>query len=164
MRDAAYEGDITEVTFDLTLNGFGASENLLTLAFRPPFLAATLCVSIMALLIIGWRAFQRSARRCRGRAGDRFRQAAADRQWRGLILRAQRPGLLGVPYAALSARRIAERLGLARPDAAMIDDALARRLPGEEPFSRRAARLESARKPADILSAAQALDDLTTKL
>jgi len=30
-------------TFDLTLNGLGASRNLLTLAFEPPFLAATLC-------------------------------------------------------------------------------------------------------------------------
>jgi class 3 adenylate cyclase len=37
-------------------------------------------------------------------------------------------------------------------------------LPAEEPFSRRAARLESATRPADILGAAQALDDLTRKL
>ncbi|MCR9179155.1 MAG: DUF4350 domain-containing protein [Erythrobacteraceae bacterium] len=164
VRDAAYEGDIAEVTFDLTLNGFGASENLLTLAFRPPFLAATLCL-IMALLIIGWRAFQRFGPPAAG-AGPAiaFGKQRLIANGAGLILRARRFGLLGVPYAALSARRIAERLGLARPDAAMIDDALARRLPGEEPFSRRAARLESARKPADILSAAQALDDLTAKL
>ncbi|MGB7408698.1 MAG: DUF4350 domain-containing protein, partial [Pontixanthobacter sp.] len=37
------------VVFDLTLNGLGAQQNLLTLAFRPPFLAATLCL-ILALL------------------------------------------------------------------------------------------------------------------
>jgi hypothetical protein len=59
---------------------------------------------------------------------------------------------------------VAERLGVPRADAAAIDAALARRLPEEEPFSRRAARLEAATRPADILSAAQALDDLTAKL
>jgi hypothetical protein len=71
---------------------------------------------------------------------------------------------LGAPYAALSARRLAERLGLARPDPQAIDEALARRLPQEEPFTRRAARLEAAAKPADILAAAQSLDDLNAKL
>ncbi|MBX9884471.1 MAG: DUF4350 domain-containing protein, partial [Novosphingobium sp.] len=46
------------VTFDLTLNGLGASRNLLTLAFEPPFLAATLCL-VMALFAAGWRSFNR---------------------------------------------------------------------------------------------------------
>ena len=57
-----------------------------------------------------------------------------------------------------------ERLGLVRPDLAAIDAAIARRLPDAEPFSRRAARMEAATKPAEILSAAKALDDLATKL
>src|SRR5690606_13556644 len=33
-----------KVNFDLTLNGYGRTPNLLTLAFTPPFLAATLCL------------------------------------------------------------------------------------------------------------------------
>lgn len=162
--ELSYDGEITAVTFDMTLNGFGASENLLTLAFRPPFLAATLCL-LMALLIVGWRAFQRF-----GPAASSAGPSIAFGKQRlitngaGLILRARRLQLLGAPYAALSARRIAERLGLARPDRQAIDTALARRLPDEEPFSRRAARMEAATRPADILSAAQALDQLTTKL
>jgi hypothetical protein len=164
LETAAYDGDIERVTFDLTLNGFGASENLLTLAFRPPFLAATLCL-LLALLMIGWRAFRRF-----GPASASAGPAIAFGKQRliangaGLILRARRFHLLGAPYAALAGRRIAERLGLARHDPAMIDAALARRLPTEEPFSRRAARLEAASRPADILAAAQALDDLATKL
>jgi hypothetical protein len=152
------------VTFDLTLNGFGASENLLTLAFRPPFLAATLCL-LMALLIVGWRAFQRFGPAAAG--GDpaiAFGKHRLIANGASLIIRARRLRLLGAPYAALSARRVAERLGLARPDREAIDAALARRLPGEEPFSRRAARMEGAAKPAEILSAAKALDDLNTKL
>jgi hypothetical protein len=164
VEELTYDGDISAVTFDMTLNGFGASENLLTLAFRPPFLAATLCL-LLALLIVGWRAFQRfGPPALAGGPAIAFGKQRLIANGAGLILRARRLRLLGAPYAALSARRIAERLGLARPDPQAIDAALARRLPGEEPFTRRAARLEAASKPADILTAAQALDSLTTKL
>lgn len=161
---AAYDGDITEITFDMTLNGFGASENLLTLAFRPPFLAATLCL-LLALLIIGWRAFKRfGPAAAEGGPAIAFGKQRLIANGAGLIVRARRLHLLGAPYAALTARRLADRLGLTRAEPEAIDAALARRVPGEEPFSRRAARLESAEKPADILGAAQALDDLTRKL
>jgi hypothetical protein len=164
LSTAAYDGDVEMVTFDLTLNGFGASENLLTLAFRPPFLAATLCL-MLALLIIGWRAFKRfGPAATTGGPGIAFGKQRLIANGAGLIVRARRLHLLGAPYAALTARRLADRLGLARADAESIDTALARRLPAEEPFSRRAARLESATRPADILGAAQALDDLTRKL
>ncbi|MEO0058016.1 MAG: hypothetical protein RIT17_1489 [Pseudomonadota bacterium] len=164
LGEAAYDGDVEMVTFDLTLNGFGASENLLTLAFRPPFLAATMCL-LLALLIIGWRAFKRfGPAAADGDPGIAFGKQRLIANGAGLIVRARRLHLLGAPYAALTARRLADRLGLVRHDAAAIDAALARRLPGEEPFSRRAARLETAHKPAEILGAAQALDDLTRQL
>lgn len=162
--EAAYRGDLDRVVFDMTLNGFGASENLLTLAFRPPFLAATLSL-IVALLIVAWRAFQRFGPPAAAAGPDiAFGKRQLIRNGAGLILRARRFALLAKPYAALSARRLAERLGLPRPDAQAIDAALARRLPAEEPFTRRAARLEAARRPADILAAARAIDDLATKL
>ncbi|MFM7350075.1 MAG: DUF4350 domain-containing protein [Erythrobacter sp.] len=158
------DGTIDTVTFDMTLAGFGASENLLTLAFRPPFLAATLCL-IAALLIVGWRAFRRFGPPAV--AGERdiaFGKRQLIVNGASLILRARRFRLLAEPYAALAARRLADRLGLARPDPQAIDAALARRLPDEEPFTRRAARLEAAAKPAAILAAAASLDDLATKL
>lgn len=158
------DDDIYEVIFDLTLNGFGASENLLTLAFRPPFLAATISL-LVALLIVGWRAFQRFGPPAAPAGPDiAFGKRQLITNGAGLIIRARRFGLLGAPYAALSARRLAERLGLARPDPEAIDAALARRLPNEEPFTRRAARIEAADRPADLVAAAQALDDLSTKL
>lgn len=160
----AADGEVTDVTFDMTLNGLGASENLLTLAFRPPFLAATLSM-LIALLIVGWRAFRRfGPAAAAGEPAIAFGKRQLIANGAGLILRARRFGLLGAPYAALSARRLAERLSLARPDPGAIDAALARRLPDEEPFSRRAARLEAAGKPADILAGAKALDDLATRL
>jgi len=156
--------DIDHVVFDMTLNGFGASENLLTLAFRPPFLAATLCL-LVALLIVGWRAFQRFGPAAASGGPDiAFGKRQLIANGAGLIVRARRFRLLGKPYAALAGRRLAERLGLSRPDPDAIDAALARRLPEEEPFPRRAARMEAATRPADILAAAQRLDDLATKL
>jgi hypothetical protein len=155
--------DDREITFDLTLNGFGASENLLTLAFRPPFLAATLCL-IMALVIIFWRALQRFGPAAASGPAIAFGKERLIANGAGLILRARRFRLLAQPYATLSSRRLARRLGLIRHDGETIDLALAKRLPGEEPFSRRAARLEAAEKPSEILRAAQALDDLTRKL
>lgn len=156
--------EIDHVVFDMTLNGFGASENLLTLAFRPPFLAATLSL-LVALLIVGWRAFQRFGPAAAATGPDiAFGKRQLIMNGAGLIVRARRFGLLAKPYAALAARRLAERLGLSRPDAQAIDAALARRLPQEEPYTRRAARLEAATRPADILAAAQSLDELATKL
>lgn len=161
LSDEASSGD---VVFDLTLNGFGGQENLLTLAFRPPFLAATLSL-IVALLIVGWRAFMRFGPAASSGGPDiAFGKRQLITNGAGLILRARRFALLGAPYAALSARRIAERLGLTRADPAAIDTALARRLPDAEPFTQRAARLEGATRPAEILAAAQSLDDLATTL
>lgn len=161
---AADDGEIAAVTFDMTLHGFGASENLLTLAFRPPFLAATLSL-LVALLIVGWRAFQRFGPPAAAPGPDiAFGKRQLVANGAGLILRARRFGLLGRPYAALVARRIADRLGLARADGAAIDAALARRLPDEEPFTRRAARLEAAGRPAEILAAARSLGDLAARL
>lgn len=156
--------DIDTVVFDLTLAGFGASENLLTLAFRPPFLAATLSL-IIALLIVGWRAFRRfGPAAAAGGPEIAFGKRQLIVNGASLILRARRFRLLGKPYAALAARRLADRLGLSRHDGEAIDAALARRLPAEEPFTRRAARLEAAERPADILAAAQSLDELASKL
>ena len=52
--DIARQGTDGPVRFDLTLNGMGGSRNLLTLAFEPPFLAATLTL-LLALAIAMWR-------------------------------------------------------------------------------------------------------------
>ncbi|MFN7159268.1 MAG: DUF4350 domain-containing protein, partial [Erythrobacter cryptus] len=155
------------VIFDLTFNGFGGEENLLTLALRPPFLAATLCL-LLALVLVGWRAFLRFGPPA-APAGPpiAFGKQQLIANSAGLILRARRFGLLAAPYGALVARRLAERLGLARAEPAMIDAALARRWAARagagDAFTTRAARLAAARRPAEILAAAQALDQLVTQ-
>ena len=151
------------VTFDLTLNGFGGEANLLTLAFTPPFLAATLCM-ILALLVIAWRAFMRfGPARAEGPA-IAFGKQRLIANGAGLILRGRRFGLLTTPYVALMARRLQARLGLVKPDHGMIDQALAHRLPQDEPFTNRAVALRKARRPSEILRAAEALHELERKL
>lgn len=163
VREAGYGGDYESVTIDMTLNGFGGADNLLTLAFRPPFLAATLCL-ILAMLIVGWRAFLRFGPAAVSGPEIAFGKKRLVSNGAGLIVRANRFGLLAAPYADLSARRLAQRLGLIKPDPEAIDAALAARLPDEEPYSLRAERLREAQSPTDILRAAQALRELEGKL
>ncbi len=161
VRKLDYNGG-REVTFDMTLNGFGGSENLLTLALRPPFLAATLCL-ILALVIVFWRALLRFGPAASQTPVTAFGKRQLVENGAGLILRARRWHLLGTPYTRLAERRAARALGLQRHDPASLDAALARRAPDAEPFTTRAARLAAATSPADILSAAAALDTLPRK-
>ncbi|HEX5644005.1 MAG TPA: DUF4350 domain-containing protein [Erythrobacter sp.] len=163
VRTANYDDDKRGITFDLTLNGLGAGQNLLTLAFRPPFLAATLCL-LLALLVVGWRAFRRFGPPIADAPASAFGKSRLIANGAGLVLRARRLQLLTAPYADLAARRLAKRLGLVRAEPAAIDAALAQALPDEEPFTSRAETLRHARRPAEILSAAEHLFDLERKL
>ncbi|BDI61983.1 DUF4350 domain-containing protein [Qipengyuania nanhaisediminis] len=162
MREAGL-GVMERVTFDLTLNGLGDTTNLLTLALRPPFLAATLCL-ILAMVIVGWRALVRFGPPATGEKDLAFGKSLLVRNGAGLIVRARRLGLLKEPYIAMSARRLAHATGLARSDPDAIDAILAKRFPGEDGFSARAERLQSAERPIEILRAARALHELTGKL
>ena len=154
------------ITFDLTLNGLGHTPNLLTLAFTPPYLAATLCL-VMAALAAGWRSFCRFGT---ARAASRSLAFGKERlvaNTGALILRARRLHLLGPPYAAGCRERIARALGLPRgidaaeTDAA-IDRALAARrhasseLPG---FAETVHALHQARGESAIVTAARALHE-----
>lgn len=160
---AAGEGS-GAVAFDLTLNGHARSANLLTLAFTPPFLAATLCL-LIAALVAGWRAFLRfGPPRVAGRAiAFGKRQLVANAA--GLIRRTGRLHLVTGAYATAARERLAAALALPRladPAAteAAIDHALAARSAQAPPFSAIAARLRAARRAPDIVRAAHDLHAL----
>ena len=156
------------VTFDLTLNGHGRSTNLLTMSFTPPFLAATLCL-LMAALVVGWRAFLRFGPPARTARAIAFGKRQLVSNAAGLIRRARRYHLVSLPYIARSRRRLVTLLGLprlastAQTDEA-IDRAMASRAPDVPPFSALAARLASQRRAHDVLIAARELHDLERKL
>lgn len=156
------DGDIP-VVFDLTLNGLGAQQNLLTLAFTPPFLAATLCM-ILAMLVVGWRAFRRFGPPVAEARAIAFGKERLVRNSAGLIQRSKRLHLLSGPYADLIERRIGKALRLRHVDTQAIATAFARRLPQSPDFTTSVTALRDARSPKDILSAAAALRSIERML
>ena len=157
--EAATEGEDLPVVFDLTLAGLGRSENLLTLAFRPPFLAATLCL-VLAALVIAWRSFRRFGPPVTEAPALAMGKRQLATNGAGLIERARRVHLLGPPYAALVAARIAAALGVREPDPAARDAAVARTLAMRgiaTDYPERIEALRHARRPAELLRAAGAL-------
>ena len=149
------------INFDLTLNGFKRSPNLLTLAFQPPFLAATLCLLLAAGVAL-WRAYHRFGPPLLVARSIAFGKRALIANAAGLLRRAKRLHLLGGPYADAARERLVKALALPQrldPAAAeaAIDRALAARAPGSETFSAASADLRGARKPRDLLRAAQRL-------
>lgn len=148
------------VVFDLTLPGLGQSENLLTLAFSPPFLAATLCL-LLAALVIGWRAFLRFGPPLAGAPALAKGKTELATNGATLIERARRVHLLGQPYAALVSARLGRKLGVRQRDPDQREQAIERLLGnrGIEPaaFRRALSDLRQARNPRDLLRAAGAL-------
>ena len=158
--DTATEGEAMDIYFDLTLSGLGASDNLLTLAFRPPFLAATLCL-LFAALVIAWRAFSRFGPTVAEAPAMAQGKRQLARNGAALVARTKRFHLLKTPYEALVGRRVAERLGVRSADMdereSAIDRVLERRGHDGPGFARLARNLRAAEKPRDIIRAASAL-------
>ena len=150
------------ITFDISLNGFARKANLLTLAFTPPYLAATLCL-LLAALVVGWRGFCRFGPAIPPPRAIAFGKLAMVSNSAGLIARTGRLHLLAAPFAALKRERLIAMLGLSRQsDPALAEAALDKAMlaRGHAPFSADAEALRKSRKAADLLRAAQKLDAL----
>lgn len=142
------------VTFDLTLNGLGAARNLLTLAFEPPFVAATACL-LLAMLATTWRALMQFGPARRPDRAIAHGKRALVANAAGLIRRAGRMHLITGPYAQAARERLVSALGLPRGDDtahsdAAIDRTMAARGIDRQPFSTTAARLVAAKSPHDV--------------
>ena len=166
--NAALDGEEKTVIFDLTLDGYGRSQNLLQLAFTPPFLAATLCLLLAAAVAL-WRAYNRFGPPLLAARSIAFGKRALVGNAAGLLRRARRLHLVGAPYADAARERLALALALPQrlaPEQAeqAIDRALAARDPAATPFSVAAAQLRAARRPRDMLRAAQAIHSLERML
>lgn len=157
--DAMIEDYELEIVFDLTAAGISRSENLLTLAFQPPFLAATLCL-LLAALVIAWRAFRRFGPAVAEAPALAMGKRQLARNGGGLVARAKRLHLLGPPYAALVAARLAEALGIREADPEAREAAIARVLAARglaDDYSAKADALRRARHSHELLRAAGAL-------
>ena len=154
------DGDKSPVIFDVTLNGLGRARNLLTLAFTPPFLAATLAL-LLAALAVTWRGFIRFGPPRLAARPIAFGKSALVENSAGLIRRAGRIRLLGAPYAAVVTQRTVRALGLPPgSDAAAIDSVQTRRGLTGPLFSAEATALAAARNPADLVRHAVALQTI----
>jgi len=161
-------GDGTPVTFDLTLNGLGLSANLLTLAFSPPFLAATLCL-LLAAGAVGWRAFLRFGPPLAPDRGIAFGKRALVSNAAGLVVRSRRYHLLAEPYAAAARQRLARAFALprgadAQAELTALDRAASLAGGGDHAFSQAMARLTQAHTERDLVKAAADLHALERTL
>jgi len=161
--DISMEGRDLPVVFDLTQSGLSGTQNLLTLALKPPFLAATLCLMI-AMLVVGWRAFRRFGPPAAEGRAIAFGKRQLVTNSASLIQRTKRLHLLSGPYADMMRGRIAAALGLRRADDAQVDAAMNRRLPDCPTFSHSLNQLRAARTTPELLRAAGVLRSLERKL
>jgi hypothetical protein len=157
------DGADLPIVFDLTTNGIGNAKNLLTLAFTAPFLAATLCL-ILAMLVVGWRAFRRFGPPVSDGRSIAFGKARLIKNSAGFIQRSKRLHLLTGPYADMIRERIVRALALKKPDDAFIDKAIAKRATDSVTFSASDRALRNAKSPNDILRAAAALKKIERML
>jgi hypothetical protein len=96
--------------FDVTLNGYRHERSLLRLAFEPPFLAATLCAALAALLMGLHAAARFGPARRPGRAIALGKQALADNS-AALVALARREASMAEPYAVLTRSLVARAIG-----------------------------------------------------
>lgn len=99
------------IIFDLTFNGLGSSDNLLTLAFKPPFLSATICL-IIAALAAAWMAFNRFGPPVREQRSIDFGKTALVNNSAGFIHRMQREYMVASPYGEMIRDEAMRAIGL----------------------------------------------------
>jgi hypothetical protein len=157
--DAAWSGGGEGVVFDLTQNGLGASENLLSVAFRPPFLGAVASL-VLAAIAFAWMAFFRFGPALSEERPFGFGKTALVRGSAALVRRLGRDRLVAEAYADLLRDRAARALGL--PPALPPDqvDARLALVPADSSgngYETLIANLRSARDRPAIAAAARAL-------
>ncbi|WP_354286603.1 hypothetical protein [Sphingomonas sp. UYEF23] len=144
------------ITFDVTLNGFGASPSPLKLLFDPPFLAMTLTLAA-AVLLAGVQATARFGPARRRARAIAFGKTALIDNAAALVRKAGRQGRLGPRYVDLVRERAGGVFGVpARLQGEAVDGYLDG-LRGRARFSALAAEAQAARDPRAMLAAAQAL-------
>jgi len=148
------------VIFDVTLNGYRRSPNLLRLLFEPPLLAATLCTLLAALLMGIHAAVRFGAPIAAARAFAPGKQALADNS-AALIAMTHRAHRIVPRYAAAIRRRVARAVGApadARDD--VLNECLEKQRPSHaqaQPLAEIIAEAGKAQNEADAVRVARKL-------
>lgn len=146
------------VSFDVTLNGFGRSRDLLRTVFSPPFLGATLC-AILAAAFIAFHAMSRfGSPRRQDRAFAFGKRALADNT-AAVIRMMRREPAMAPRYAQAALRQAAGFFGLSREQAAdpSMIGALERRGAVSDRFANLQAEAASVRDAGGLMRIAKKL-------
>lgn len=144
------------IGFDVVLNGFGGNRSLLRLAFDPPFLAMTLALAAMVLLL-GLRSLGRfGPARLRERAIAFGKTALVD-NGAMLVRKAGKTHLLGGRFVAVIRDQAVRAFGVSPRLKPAEVDAYLDRLGGEQRFTELAARAEDTDDDSRMLAACRAL-------
>ncbi|HVZ99998.1 MAG TPA: DUF4350 domain-containing protein [Caulobacterales bacterium] len=158
MLDSLREGG-EPIVFDVTLNGFARERSIMRLAFEPPFVAATLSLLAVALLL-AWRSITRSGPQMREKRAIALGKKALAENSAALIRLAHREHKMAKGYAALTGAGVMEMIGLARAEdeenAAALDRIGAAQGVAHT-FSELAAEAAAAQTGAQALAAARKL-------
>lgn len=147
------------VSFDVTLNGLGGSPDILRYMFAPPFLGATLC-ALVAAMLIGFHAFARFGAPERPLPGLALGKARLVDNTAQLVRMMRREPNMAPRYAAAMKRLALRALGLQRRvDGAQIDAVLGalEKRAGERAFSSLSADAQGVRRNADLMRVAERL-------
>lgn len=145
------------IAFDVTLNGLGHARSPLTLAFDPPFLAMTLAIAVL-LMLLGLAALIRFGAPRRRERAIAFGKAALVDNSAALIRKAGRAHRLGGRYAMVIRDSAVRAFGVSARLKGEAVDAYLDGL-GHGSFSDRVAAAEAANDDHALLAAARALHD-----
>lgn len=147
------------VSFDVTLNGFRRSRDILRTMFAPPFLGATLC-AIVAAFLIGFHAFSRFGAAARPAPGFALGKTALVDNTAQLIRIMGREPRMAERYATVTRNLVLRALGLERRleqrQIEAVLGALERRV-SDVNFSEISAEAERVRRRSDLMRVAAKL-------
>ncbi|MDQ1155670.1 DUF4350 domain-containing protein [Brevundimonas sp. SORGH_AS_0993] len=148
------------VVFDLTLNGFQRSRNLLRLMLEPPLLGLTLVLAALAALAGFHAAVRFGAPKDRSRIIALGKRGLADNT-AGLVRLARREPHMAVPYAQIMRAAVARAIGAPRAlDDAALDaflDRVGRTVGAQHAYSALVEQARAAKTPGDLIKVAAAL-------
>jgi hypothetical protein len=147
------------ITFDVTLNGFERSRNLMRLALEPPLLAATLSFVIVAAML-AWRAATRSGPTTRTKRAIALGKRALADNSAALIRLTGRDHTMAPRYARMVRMVVAESMQVSRDakETTVAElDRIAQSCGVPATYSELAAEAGNAKTAAETLNAARRL-------
>ena len=148
--------DDAPVAFDVTLNGFGTPPSLLRAAFQPPFLGATLC-AILAAMLIGYHAASRFGTPMRPDQVYAFGKTMLVNNSAGLIRMLNRERTMAPRYAVTVRDIVANFAGGTRELSPEALRNLEKRARSNRPYTELATEAQNARSSAGMLKVSKEL-------